>query len=89
MRLLFTAIPHDRWPAVVDELVRVTRPGGWVELVDTIGLANGGQHVELLMDLIRQLSARRGVDLMDGGRIVDYVGGAMLINVQTHRLDLP
>lgn len=89
MRLLFTAIPHDRWPGVVAELVRVTRPGGWVELVDSIGLANGGPHVELLMEWIRQLSARRGVDLMDGGRIGDYVRGAPLINVQAHRMDLP
>lgn len=89
MRLLFTAIPHDRWPSVVNELVRVTRPGGWVELVDSIGLTNGGPHVELLMEWIRQLSSRRGVDLMDGGRIGDYVREAPLSNVQTHRVDLP
>jgi len=89
MRLLFTAIPHDRWQAAVNELVRVTRPGGWVELVDSIGLANGGPNVELLMDWIRQLSWRRGVDLMDGGRIADYIRGAGLINVQAHRMDLP
>ncbi|MGH2517124.1 MAG: class I SAM-dependent methyltransferase, partial [Ktedonobacterales bacterium] len=89
MRLLFTAIPHDRWPAVVAELVRVTRPGGWVELVDSIGLANGGPHVEQLMEWIRQLSSRRGVDLMDGGRVADYLYRAPLINLQTHRMDLP
>ncbi len=34
MRLLFLAIPADRWPGVIRELVRVTRPGGWVELVE-------------------------------------------------------
>lgn len=89
MRLLFTAIPHDRWQSSVDELVRVTRRGGWVELVDSIGLANGGPHVERLMEWIRQLSARRGVDLMDGGRIADYVRGAPLTNVQVLRIDLP
>jgi ubiquinone/menaquinone biosynthesis C-methylase UbiE len=89
MRLLFTAIPHDRWRYVVSELVRVTRPHGWVELVDSIGLVNGGPHVEQLMEWIRQFSARRGVDLMDGSRIGDYVRGSGLINVATRQVNLP
>ncbi|MDE3229722.1 MAG: methyltransferase domain-containing protein [Chloroflexota bacterium] len=88
-RLLFTAIPHDRWPGVAQELTRVTRPSGWVELVDSIGLANGGPNVELLMDWIRELSARRNVDLMDGARIGDYLRGAPLINQSVRRIDLP
>ncbi|MGH2504736.1 MAG: class I SAM-dependent methyltransferase, partial [Ktedonobacterales bacterium] len=79
-RLLFTAIPHDRWPGAARELVRVTRPGGWVELVDSIGLANGGPNVERLMDWIRRLSAMRGVDLMDGGRLGDYLRSTQLVN---------
>src|SRR5262249_50679626 len=38
-RLLFLAIPVADWPAAVRELVRVTRPGGWIELVEPpIGL---------------------------------------------------
>jgi ubiquinone/menaquinone biosynthesis C-methylase UbiE len=88
-RLLFTAIPHDRWPWVVRELTRVTRPGGWVELVDSIGLANGGPNVEQLMDWIRRLSFLRGVDLMDGGRIGDYLREAPLVNQSFRRIDLP
>ena len=42
MRLLFTAIPADRWPFAISELARVTRPDGWVESVETAGLFNGG-----------------------------------------------
>ncbi|WP_262982321.1 hypothetical protein [Thermogemmatispora tikiterensis] len=26
------------WPGVVRELVRVTRPGGWIELVEASGV---------------------------------------------------
>lgn len=89
MRLLFTAIPHDRWPFVVGELARVTRRGGWVELVDSIGLVNGGPHVEQLMEWIRQLTARRSVDLMDGSRVAQYVQGAGLVNGVARRFDLP
>lgn len=88
-RLLFTAIPHDRWPSVLQELIRVTRPGGWIELVDSIGLANGGPNVEQLMDWIRSLSARRGVDLMDGSRIGDYMRATPLRQQNVRRIDLP
>ena len=88
-RLLFTAIPHSRWPWVTNELARVTRPGGWVELVDSIGLVNGGPHVEQLMDWIRELSARRGVDLADGGRIATYLAAAPLQQQSARRIDLP
>jgi ubiquinone/menaquinone biosynthesis C-methylase UbiE len=34
-RYLILAIPASRWPLVVAELLRVTRPGGWVELIET------------------------------------------------------
>ncbi len=88
-RLLFTAIPHGRWPSVLQELMRVTRSGGWVELVDSIGLANGGPNVEQLMDWIRQLSGRRGVDLMDGSRIGDYARETPLLHQTARRIDLP
>lgn len=88
-RLLFTAIPHDRWPSVAQELARVTRPGGWVELVDSIGLANGGPNVEQLMTWIRRLSSLRGVDLMDGSRIGQYLRSTSLAHQTARRIDLP
>ncbi len=34
-RLLVGAIPAVKWPDVLRELVRVTRPGGWVELLES------------------------------------------------------
>ncbi|MBX5451224.1 class I SAM-dependent methyltransferase [Thermogemmatispora sp.] len=36
-RLLISAIPARAWPTVVRELVRVTRPGGWLQLTETGG----------------------------------------------------
>lgn len=33
-RLLVAAIPALHWPVVVRELVRVTRPGGWIEMLE-------------------------------------------------------
>ena len=42
MRLLIKAIPHEKWPSVIKELIRVTRPGGWVESVETTILQQAG-----------------------------------------------
>lgn len=33
-RLLFTAIPKDKWPYVINELTRVLKPGGYLELME-------------------------------------------------------
>lgn len=33
-RLLTVALPASAWPMLLRELVRVTRPGGWIELVE-------------------------------------------------------
>lgn len=41
-RFLVLAIPDARWPAVVRELVRITRRGGWLELVETDAQVHDG-----------------------------------------------
>jgi ubiquinone/menaquinone biosynthesis C-methylase UbiE len=89
MRLLFTAIPADRWPRAIAELARVTRPGGWVESVETTGLHNGGPNVDRMMSWIAQMSARRQVDLMNGGRVADYARAAGLRNVAASVVNVP
>jgi SAM-dependent methyltransferase len=88
MRLLFTAIPADRWPFAISELARVTRPDGWVESVETTGLFNGGPHVDLMMSWIAQLSARRGVNLLHGARAAEFMDVAGLRNVGASRANL-
>ena len=89
MRLLFTAIPGDRWPLAIRELARVTRPGGWVESVETTGLHNGGPHVDLMMSWIAQMSARRHVDLMNGSRVAEFARAAGLRNVAASVVNVP
>jgi ubiquinone/menaquinone biosynthesis C-methylase UbiE len=90
MRLLFTALPTDRWPLAIRELARVTRPEGWVESVETTGLHNGGPHVDLMMSWIARMSARRSVDLLNGERVADFMRleglrniGASVVRVRT------
>ncbi len=89
MRLLFTALPTARWPLAISELTRVTRPGGWVESVETTGLHNGGPHVDLMMSWIAQMSARRTVDLMNGSRVAEFMRAAGLRNIAASVVNVP
>ncbi len=63
-RLLIWGIPVGAWPEVVAELVRVTRPGGWVELVE-ISVRPGriGPATDRLFGLVLdQLAGPLGLD---------------------------
>jgi hypothetical protein len=62
-RLMFTGVPVDSWPAVVADLVRTVRPGGWVELVEgATRLDPASPASDRLTGLLRQLAASRGLD---------------------------
>jgi SAM-dependent methyltransferase len=63
-RLLFLAIPVAAWPTLVHDLVRVTRPGGWIELVEVPSMEFDrlGPAMGRLRDLAVTLAARRGLD---------------------------
>lgn len=89
MRLLVSAIPHDRWPRVVQELVRVTTPGGWIESVEPTLPAGGGPVAEKLMDWIRAISARRGVEIGDAARVHELLTSVGLKNVAAQTIQIP
>ncbi|KAI9593988.1 S-adenosyl-L-methionine-dependent methyltransferase [Syncephalis fuscata] len=40
-RMLVGSVPTDKWGTVCDDIYRVTRPGGWFEILDTDGLIHG------------------------------------------------
>jgi SAM-dependent methyltransferase len=62
-RLLFSGIPLQSWPPAVKELVRVTRPGGWVELAEGAPwIDQAGPSAERLCELLRQLARMLGLD---------------------------
>ena len=89
MRLLIFAIPEARWPDVVRELVRVTRPGGWVELVETGPQQRGGPAMDQLVDWITQASVKRGVNPLLGPRVGDFLKMAGMANVTSRAISLP
>ncbi|WP_052890804.1 class I SAM-dependent methyltransferase [Thermogemmatispora carboxidivorans] len=94
-RLLVLAIPQAAWPDAVQELVRVTAPGGWVELVEA-GTAlqdylPSGPATQEFYQLGSQLAALRS---LDGEGLVmrsltRYLEEAGLVNIHYQVLDVP
>jgi ubiquinone/menaquinone biosynthesis C-methylase UbiE len=89
MRLLFAAIPADRWPFVTGELSRVTRPGGWVESIEVASARDGGPAMDLLATWVTSLLSRRGIDANFAPRIGDLLRGAGLANVYAREIPFP
>jgi|GEM_PF-482285 len=89
MRLLFLAIPADCWLFAVRELVRITRPGGWIELVEGDLPKNGGPPLETLNHWINDASRQRGVDLRLGAQIGKFLHDAWAMDVATHDIKFP
>jgi len=91
-RLLVTGVPVASWPPVVAEFVRVTRPGGWVELVEPpLALEEAGPATERLLALTTGISAALGLDTT---RVVfdsldDYLRHAGLVGVERRQLSMP
>lgn len=89
MRLLLFAIPADKWPAVTRELVRVTKPGGWLESVETGAQQNGGPAMDRIVAWITEASLRRGVDPALGPHIGELLHAAGLRQINTNGIQLP
>jgi SAM-dependent methyltransferase len=91
-RFLMAGVPLGAWLGVVVELVRVTRPGGWVELTEIPWVVEGaGPATEQLLALGREMAASRG---LDGGRVVfdsldGYLREAGLENVVRQEFSIP
>lgn len=89
MRLLYSAIPHTRWPFVIQELARVTRPGGWIESIESAVALQPGPVLAHLSTTINGLIARRGIDPLDGAQVGEMMRAAGLADVATRRIDVP
>jgi len=88
-RLLITAIPAERWPAVIRELARVTRPGGWVELAECGVPEHAGPGLTGLWGTWIELCAKRNVDFTMGHTIGQLLSDGGLAHVQRHHLYFP
>lgn len=97
-RLLVLALPEKDWFQAIQEVVRVTRPGGWVELVESTGqveflhLSQGEEGIANLRKLNAwsdQACAKRGIRLTVGGQIGQVLNNARLGHVQQRQIPIP
>lgn len=87
-RLLVAGIPMAQWPRVVVELLRVTCPGGWVEMVEAIP-AVGGPAMNQLREWLVGVGLPRGVDIRSTHQIGNYLQAAGAQNIQYRELNVP
>lgn len=91
-RFLVAGVPVLAWPALVGELVRTARPGGWVELVEArLTLDAAGPATLRVLQLAMTMAGALGLDT---GRVVaDSLDGhlqqAGLADVTSRDLVLP
>ena len=73
-RFLLASVPPTQWYAIIRELMRVTRPGGWIELVEggTV-LLNQGSATRQWFSWWEALAARSGLDLYQISRLGELV----------------
>lgn len=90
-RLLVGAIPAVRWPEVIGELARVTRPGGWIELVEAAPPppTDGCPALRTLCQWLVEACDKRGLDAVVGPKIGGMLRDAGLQSVSYQEADLP
>ncbi|MBE3568195.1 MAG: class I SAM-dependent methyltransferase [Thermogemmatispora sp.] len=89
-RLLVAGIPLLQWPAVIQELVRVTRHGGWIEMVELgLGLWPQGPCLQQVVAWWQQLSAARGMDASQLFLLGRWLREAGTVQVEQRTLWLP
>ncbi|GHO46299.1 class I SAM-dependent methyltransferase [Ktedonospora formicarum] len=89
-RLLAAAIPAQSWQPVVNELARVTRPGGFVEMIEVADVfVNGGPNSLRLIDWWRQAGARTGFDSTPIKNLSILLTHAGITNITHTTLPIP
>ncbi|GHO46535.1 class I SAM-dependent methyltransferase [Ktedonospora formicarum] len=89
-RLLVAAIPSLKWPWVIQELIRVTKVGGWVELVEMgDGFKNEGPATQQFMNWFARLSQMRGIDMAIVSHLDLPLQQAGMINVNQQVINIP
>jgi SAM-dependent methyltransferase len=91
-RLMFSGVPVKSWPVLVSELVRIVRPGGWIELVEgATEFLPVTPAMEQVTEMMRRLARAHGLDStsMVFHRLDSYLTSAGATGVERHTLELP
>ncbi|KAJ3033364.1 hypothetical protein HDV00_006472 [Rhizophlyctis rosea] len=74
MRLLVLALRTEFWPILIGELVRIVKPGGWLEMTEARDFAmKGPTKVPNLMGILADGCAARGCDIQIALKLKSYM----------------
>jgi len=87
LRLMYSDLPAASYPAVMRELMRVTRPGGWIECVEPgENIYDPGPAYQLTNRWTAELCRRRGLDPDMGPRLKYLLQEVGAVRVSEHVL---
>ncbi|CAG8492065.1 11051_t:CDS:2 [Dentiscutata erythropus] len=75
MRFMMFALTTKDWPLAIKEMIRVTKPGGWIEIMERdIFWYNEGEAVKTWRQrVVEGLKAEKGIDLLISPQIPIYL----------------
>ncbi len=82
-RFISPFVPVSQFGALLAEMVRVTRPGGWVEIVDAAQFTSHDPARQFLLQCLRQLYERNGLALEPGPTLARLLRQAELQRVHS------
>ncbi|KAF9947852.1 hypothetical protein BGZ72_010221 [Mortierella alpina] len=91
-RLLIAGLTPTDWGRVLLELERVTKPGGWIELVEVDGIGgNNGPYTAKIWNWVDRALATRGINCQIGRDpgLMSFMEKANLVNIKQDVLRLP
>lgn len=90
-RFLVTALPAQIWPKLVQDLIRVTASGGWLEVIDvTHLLVPYGPAGQQMMEWIEQMCTLRSIDPLLPQQLGALLKSSPLLEeVQSVHVDIP
>ncbi|RKP14242.1 hypothetical protein BJ684DRAFT_19336 [Piptocephalis cylindrospora] len=90
VRSLLRVAPSPIWMELVRECVRITKPGGWIENIDTDYLRGNPGFPSLVANSItKRAMARRGIDISLSHNAHAVLGNLHCTNVRTGCVDIP
>ena len=89
MRFVGIGIPIARWPEVITDLIRVTAPGGWVELMEALPMEGGGPALDEILAKLMEISRARGMVAVQEAQFGAWLRDGGLTEVSTRMERLP
>ncbi|RUS16450.1 S-adenosyl-L-methionine-dependent methyltransferase [Endogone sp. FLAS-F59071] len=90
MRFMYLSFTPEDWVTVVGELVRLTKPGGWVELFDSdLSIEQPPPSYVRFMDALTTCTLSRGIDLKVTRKLGELLRAASLKDVESDYVSQP